>query len=106
MSSKQDHERAGEWLRSLPVAFGKNAPDRADAYRAGLVAGRAEVMLTWSNEPPTVVGPRVRYWWRQSPDNCDLDVIRAVSERSETKRKEYYPECQWAGPLPLPQEPQ
>lgn len=82
-----------------------------------LAAGRAK-SLVWTSEPPTVPG---WYWYRASPDkevvmadvqpfNGELAAeMKPAAPKFMFDSVSYYrkkfPGCQWAGPIPLPQEP-
>lgn len=60
-------------------------------------------VLRWTNEPPNVPG---RYWNRDARHPEEVDIIRVTASKIEQlhKLKLYYPNEQWAGPIPEPKE--
>ncbi len=86
---------ADEW-NSLP-----RRPDYNDVDCAGCPERRHSA-LTWTTEPPKVVG---RFWWRDDRHPNEADILNVTQTTLEWfQHNRLCPHEQFAGPIPEPKE--
>lgn len=59
--------------------------------------------LTWTTEPPTVVG---KFWWRDGRHPHEVGILTVTQTKLEGfKHRRPGPHEQFSGPIPEPKEP-
>lgn len=87
---------ADKW-NSLP-----RRPDYNDVDCAGCPE-RRRGYLTWTTEPPTVVG---KFWWRDGRHPHEVGILTVTQTKLEGfKHRRPGPHEQFSGPIPEPKEP-